>query len=193
MSGAGATDDAPSILRLRDFRQYLIGRGLGNLSYRMIMVAAGWQLYELTNSPLALGYLGLALFLPAAALLLPAGELADRYDRRTILRLSYGALALCTATLCVMTLADIREPFFYYAVLTVLGGAQAVTRPADTSFIPFLVPREQLPRGVAWTASCQQLVTVIGPLLGGKLLEYGVAEVYGVGVVFYLVTVALYA
>ena len=113
--------DAPAVTSAagsrRDFLFYLAGRGLANVAYRAMMVAVGWQIYDLTNDALALGYVGLALFLPVAACILPAGDVADRVDRRLVLTLGYGVAAIAAGLLLALTLADARNQILYYAVL----------------------------------------------------------------------------
>src|SRR6478736_4815931 len=93
----------PKALRLRDQGDYLrllAARVSGGGANQMLMVALGWQMYDLTSSAWHLGLVGLAQFLPALLLTLPAGHLADRHDRRLLLAASLslqGAVALCLA------------------------------------------------------------------------------------------------
>src|ERR671939_1578813 len=70
------------VLRIRDFALFLAGRFCNVLAAQMQWVANGWYLYELTRDPMTLGWAGLAAFVPIALLTLPAGDLADRMDRR---------------------------------------------------------------------------------------------------------------
>ncbi|MEQ9196459.1 MAG: MFS transporter, partial [Parvibaculum sp.] len=77
-------DTTLALFRLRDFRFYISGRFLGTLGMLIQSVAVGWQVYDITESPLALGYVGLAQFLPMVLMTLPAGDIADRIDRRYI-------------------------------------------------------------------------------------------------------------
>src|SRR5260370_9772804 len=81
-AGRGVSDD-------RDFRLYLSGLFLGTLAIQIQSVAVGWQVYNITSSPLALGYVGLAQFLPMAACTLPAGNIAGRFQLRLIMVLCY--------------------------------------------------------------------------------------------------------
>src|SRR5262252_5761645 len=87
------------VLAMRDFRLYMGGRFFAALSQQMLSVAIGWYLYDLTNDPLALGYAGLAVFVPIALLTLPGGDLADRLDRRHILCAAHLVLAACAGAL----------------------------------------------------------------------------------------------
>ena len=73
----------------RDFRRYQLARVAVILGAEAQSVAVAWQVYSMTHRPLDLGYTGLALFLPGLLFLLPAGHVADRFDRRQIILLCY--------------------------------------------------------------------------------------------------------
>src|SRR5580704_10223733 len=87
----------------RDFRFYLASWLLTNLGAQMLAVAVGWQVYATTHRPLDLGYVGLAQFVPAFALSLPAGHLADRWDRARIVAACNAVLAACAVALFVLS------------------------------------------------------------------------------------------
>ena len=185
-----AASPAPS---LRDFCFYVAARGLANFSFAMLQVAIGYQIYDMTSDALALGYIGLAIFLPGVALILVGGDTADRYDRRVVLGLGYGTICLASGGLWALTAAGVTHLAPYYAVLALIGAAQSFTRPTDTSFVPFLIARENLARGLAWTSSANQVTNSLGPFIAGLILLIGPAAVYQVNVVFYAVAVGLYA
>src|SRR6185437_16204828 len=90
---------AHAIFGQRDFRLFICGRFLSTASMQMQSVAVGWQVYDLTQDPIALGYVGLFMFLSVAAFTLPGGDVADRVDRRLVLSLAYIAQAACAALL----------------------------------------------------------------------------------------------
>lgn len=167
-----------NVLRLRDFRLYLGVRFMSSIAMQMQSVAVGWQIYEITGDPLSLGFVGLAQFLPMAGFILPAGDIADRFDRRVILAASYAVQAL--SALALLVLALMREPatWPFYAVLVAFGAARGFTAPAIQSFAPFLVPLPLLPRAVAWSSSANTTAVIIGPALGGLLYVLGAATVY---------------
>src|SRR4051812_43966468 len=143
--------DDTQVLRVRDFRLFLSGRFVSNVSIQMQSVAVGWQVYDLTNDPLALGYVGLAVFLPVAGLTLPAGDVADRFDRRAILIASHIVQALCAAAFLAMSLSGSTLVWPFYAVMALFGVGRAFAGPASQSFVPFLVGRAQVSRAVAWS------------------------------------------
>src|SRR5580704_5693438 len=99
MSEGGNGSGAASAFLSRDFRLYQTARLLVILGAEAQSVAVAWQVYQITHSPLDLGLTGLALFAPGIFFMLAAGHVADRYDRRTIIMVCYGAQAFCTLAL----------------------------------------------------------------------------------------------
>src|ERR1700710_734484 len=85
--------------RFRDFRLYQAARFLGILGAEAQSVGVAWQVYQITHSALALGYTGLSLFLPGLVFVLPAGHVADLYDRRAIILTCYAEQTLATIAL----------------------------------------------------------------------------------------------
>jgi MFS family permease len=168
-----------AVLRIRDFRFLLAGRFLSSLSIQMQSVAVGWQVYNLTNDPMALGYVGLSLFVPFALLTLPAGDLTDRVDRRVILAFSYLAQAGTSGLFLALTLSGSTEVWPYYAGMALFGAGRAFSGPAQQSFPPIVVPAAQLADAVAWNSSAYQTATIIGPAIGGVLFVFGPDIVYG--------------
>src|SRR6202522_2969316 len=89
----------------RDFRRYQLARVMVIMGAEAQAVAVAWQVYEITHRALDLGYTGLTLFLPGLLFLLPAGHVADRYDRRVVILVCYSLQVLSTATLLFLTRA----------------------------------------------------------------------------------------
>ncbi|HET9473630.1 MAG TPA: MFS transporter, partial [Steroidobacteraceae bacterium] len=92
-----------------DFARYAYGRFAATLAWQMIDVVLGYQVWELTHSKAYLGYIGLAQFLPFVVLLLPGGQIADRFDRRLIIALAYGLELIAAAALLIFTLTGQSE------------------------------------------------------------------------------------
>jgi MFS family permease len=166
------------ILGVPDFRRFLVARGLSNLSIQMQSVAVGWHVYDLTHDALALGYIGLSVFLPMVCLTLPAGDVADRFDRRFILAASYVLQLISAAAFLVLTLAGDTAVWPFYVVMALFGISRAFSSPASQSFVPFLVAREQVARAIAWSSSAYQTASILGPALGGLIYILGPAAVY---------------
>ena len=87
----------------RDFRRYQLARAAVILGAEAQSVAVAWQVYSITHRALDLGYTGLALFFPALLFMLPAGHVADRFDRRQVILVCYGLQVLCTTALVLLT------------------------------------------------------------------------------------------
>jgi MFS family permease len=167
-----------------DFRAFLIARLLATLAAQMQTVAVGWQIYAITRDPLDLGLIGLSQFLPFIVLILPAGQLADHYDRRRILMLCYVTEAFCALALLAFTIGELTVAWPVFAAMTLLGCARAFSMPSGQALLPNLVPAEDFTRAVALNSSVFQIATVVGPALGGVLYLAGPRVVYATVLAF---------
>jgi predicted MFS family arabinose efflux permease len=156
------------------------------------IVVVGWQVFEQTKDPLALGLIGLAEALPFIAVALYAGHIADRANRRVIalagtLGLLLSGIALLAFTLRPDVIAHGRV-WPIYLVIFLSGIARSFTRPALTALSADVIPRELYPSAVAWRTSTWQFAAVVGPALGGVLYGFsGPAAAYAVVSVLMLV------
>src|SRR5437016_9503830 len=123
------TVQLPPAMRHADFRRFLAARLLANLGAQMVTVTVGYQVYQLTRQPLDLGLIGLSQFLPFVILILPAGQAADRLDRRRIVAACYATLALCDVALTWFSVTGVSSPAPIFAVLAVFGTARAFNMP----------------------------------------------------------------
>lgn len=167
------------VLRIRDFGLFLAGRFVSVLAAQMQWVAIGWYLYDLTGNPLTLAFAGLASFVPIAILTLPAGDLADRIDRRYLLGAAHLIQALAAALLLALVAAKTSVTWPFYAALVLSGCTRAISGPASKSLVPLLVPREQFAQSVAWATSTQQTAIITGPALGGLIYLLGAPFTFG--------------
>jgi hypothetical protein len=179
-----------SPLRHRDFALYVVATVATAFAIEMSFVAIGWQVYAIHRDPLDLGLVGLAMFVPLPLLALPAGHLADRYPRRTVLSLSLGLDAAVAIGLLAVTRAGANEtwPFFVLAFAT--GVASALGAPAGRAMTPSLVPQELLVRAFAQRSAAFQASVICGPALGGVLFAVQPELVYAVATGFSLVALA---
>jgi MFS family permease len=182
-----------ALLGLHDFRLFLVSRFLSTFAIMVQSVAVGWHVYALTRDPLALGYVGLAQFLPMAALVLPAGNLADHMQRRLILIVSYVAQAASAAILVGLVVANVGAAWPYYIALVLFGIGRAYAFPAVQAFLPQVVPKEQLATAVALSASTFQTAVIAGPAFGGALYALGASATFAAGLVLFLGVAATYA
>jgi MFS family permease len=182
------------LLRQRNFCLFMLARMLWTLGGQMLSVAVGWQIYGLTHSPAALGYVGLVQFVPVILLALPAGDLADQVDRRFILIASYIVQAGCAILLMLLALEHSHALGLYYGVLALFGASRAFYGPASQSFLPLIVERDMLPKAIAWTSSAFQVAVIVGPAAGGLLYGLGAGISYAVcSVLFVAMTLAMIA
>jgi len=162
-------DHPYAIFRNRDFRLYLTGRLAAVLGLQMLNVAVGWELYERTHSPLALGIVGLVEMVAMVCCTFPAGHLADNANRQRIIltALLAGSCASLGLTLISWRHAPVA---WVYACLFTAATARTFLWPASAAFLTSLVPRGLFPRAVTWNSGMFQLSSVAGPALGGALI-----------------------
>ncbi len=175
-----------------DFARYAFSRLFATLSWQMIDVLLGWQMWQLTGNVLFLGYIGLSQFLPFVVLLLPGGQIADRFDRRLVITCAYtlelgGAVALLVFTFTGSTNVEVC-----FIVAALLGVARAFWAPAGQAMTPNLVPKNLLSGAISVNTVLFQVGTISGPLAAGFLVEhFGFKGSYGVAVILLITTVAL--
>ena len=164
--------------RSRDFRLYQGARMLVILGGEAQSVAVAWQVYQITHSALSLGYTGLALFLPGLFFTLPAGHVADRYDKRSVILACYGLQAIATCVLLWISLHAVHSIAPIYAVLFLIGTGRCFSGPAASALLPSLVPRQDFVNAVTWGATIYQVANATGPMVGGLLFT---ATLLGLG------------
>jgi MFS family permease len=178
-------------LRYRDYAIYAAARFCATLCWTMLDVAVGWQVYELTRNPLDLGFVGLAQFLPFVLLVLLAGHVADRADRRRVL---LGAYLVSTAAVVVLlwfTVSGARAVWPVFGAMALSGAGRAFWMPTSQAMTPNLVPPEAFQNAVAMNSMLLQVGVIAGPSLGGLLYLLGPAVVYGITLSLLLLILAL--
>ncbi|WP_437652763.1 MFS transporter [Sorangium sp. So ce1182] len=168
------------VLRHRSFTFYLAARLLSAIAVQMQSVAIGWQVYALTGDVFDLGLIGLAQFAPFFALILFAGQVADRFDRRHIIAVGLGAELLCAALLLAFTVSGLTVVWPVFAVLVLFGSARAFMMPAQQAILMNLVPSESFGKAVALSSSSFHVAVIVGPTLGGLLYLAGTKIVYSI-------------
>jgi MFS family permease len=151
------------------------------LATQMQATAIGWQVYDLTGDPIALGLVGLAQFAPIIPLMPLSGQVADRVDRRRIIQVCAVVYLLCMAGLAL--LPGLLGTWSIYAVLVVFGATRAFDHPASSALLPKLVRTEHIRAAVALSSSVGQAAAIAGPALGGVLYAFGPEAVYGTSMV----------
>lgn len=183
-----SVEDTPqfSVLRHRSFAFFWLSRMSGSLAMQMQTVAVGWQVYEMTNSPFDLGLVGLAQFLPLVSLMLVAGHVADRYDRKTIVRVSQAIDGLAMTVLAAGTAGGWLTRDLILAMVFAFGAARAFQQPTMQTLLPAIVPPALLSRAVAASSSSNQIATIAGPAIGGLLFALSPPLVYTLCALLYL-------
>jgi MFS family permease len=173
--------DPYAALRHPKFSRYIVCLFALTLGIQIQGTVVGWQMYDLTKDPLALGLIGLAEALPALSTALYAGHVADQRDRRTISLIALGVLVCCSVALWVLAgpaplgldALTIDRVTAIYGVIIVSGVARAFLQPARQALSAELVPRALFKNAITWRSGTWQLASVAGPALGGLLYAVG--------------------
>jgi MFS family permease len=180
-----------SLLQHRSFAFFWSARTSTTAAYQMQAVAVGWQIYDLTGNALDLGIVGLVQFFPVVVLSLVIGQIADRYDRRALVRTCQIIKALSAAALAVGTAAGWLNREAIFAILFVTGTARAFEAPTLHTLVPSIVPQVLLPRAIAASATAQQTAIICGPAIGGLLYAFGAVTVYAVCTAVFVIAAVL--
>jgi MFS family permease len=190
---SASDEDRTAVFRHPDLRRYIVARFVVATATQVQTVAVGWQVFSATGDPFDLGLVALSQFLPFILLILPAGHVADRYDRRRIQLITYALLAVCALALLALTLAGVTDLAPIFGVMAVFGIARAFSQPTGQALLPNLAPIELFPRAVAVNSSLWQIATIAGPAVGGVLVLFGVGVAYAVALVLLVLGVVLIA
>jgi MFS family permease len=187
-SSTSTVDDGPyASWRLPNFRRYAFSWFCMTIARQMESVALAVYVYAKTGNVLSLGIVALMNALPVMLFAIPAGQLADRIDRRLILGCTV-ALALLISTTMLVLCAMQVDPLWIYPCLALNGLGQALGGPARTSLLPWLVPNKMFRNAVSWNSTIFHLATMIGPAVGGAVIGLSATR----GVPFALLGVALW-
>ena len=169
MTTTPRSDDPYAVWRNRDYRLFSVSWMAMVMASQIEAVAVGIHIYARTSDPLALGWIGLVRALPVMLLAIAGGQLADRFNRRTILILTMTLGVLSTAGLAALAYFDAPVLWFYGCLLVGAIG-QALGSPARSAILPQLVPISIFSNAMVWNSSIFQVSTIVGPALGGFLL-----------------------
>jgi len=161
-----------SSLRHRDYRYLWSGVLLMGAGQRIQEVTLGWLIYDITSSSLLLGALNGLRTLPFLVVGPTAGIAADRMDRRKLMLITQAVLMLTALSMWpLVALGMVRAPHLFLFAL-VSGIAWSVNQPVRQTLIPSVVPREDLMSAVALNSMGFNIVTIVGPALGGLLIAW---------------------
>ncbi len=172
-------------LKIKDFRYFVLFRFFITIAVQMQSVIVGWQMYELTHDPLALGLIGLAEAIPFISIALYSGHVADLYNRKTIILIFLllfltGSCLLFLFTFQNLGILDTWGELPIYVVVIISGFSRAFIYPATVALMAQIVPRELYPNSSTWNSTTWQLAAITGPAIGGLVYGFfGIKAAYG--------------
>jgi MFS family permease len=175
----------------RDFRIYLIARFLATIAWQMMDVGVGWHVYQLSRNPLDLGLVGLAQFIPFVLLVLPAGHVADRFNRIQVLRTAYSVGAMSVGMLLWFAMSGSTNVRYILGAVVIFGAARAFFMPAIQAMVRNLVPLEIFPSAVALNSSVFQIAVICGPAIGGLLYLAGPRTLFAIVLTLLVIAILL--
>jgi MFS family permease len=177
--------------RSRDYTLLWIGNFASLTGTEMTRTAVAWQIYEITDDPLALGAIGLARLIPIVLLALGAGVLADALDRRKLMLGAQVAMLVCSLGLALSSNMELSALWLIYLLTGLASAASTLGLPARQALVPALVPSEHLASALSLNITAWQLATVIGPTIAGVLIaQVGVGTVYWIDVASFAVIIS---
>ena len=167
---ANLAGDSPfALFQNRDFRLFIMGRFIAVFGQFMLSAAVEWEIYKRTHSMLALSFISLAQMVAIVLWTLPAGYIADNFNRKRVVLMM--DLVIVVAALGLAFISAFNAPVAcIYVCLIVLGTAKTILWPANASFLPHLVSREQFPRAVGFNSGTFQLAWATGSAAGGGVI-----------------------
>ena len=199
MSESPAEDDLSlrALMGRPDYMRFWLSRVASTLGVQIQSVALGWQVYavaretmDVARSAFFVGMIGLAAFIPMLLLALPAGETADRHDRKTILQICYVGEILTALVLVAAASFGFATLPLLLGVAVAFGASRAYMGPAGTALGPMLVPRSLLPRAIALNSLAWQSASILGPAIGGILVAISPGLSYTAAASLYLFAMA---
>jgi MFS family permease len=169
--------DPYEAFRVSAFRRYTAGALLVHIGAAAQGLAIGWEVYVRTGKPAALGLVGLVQAVPMLLLTLPAGYLADVFDRRRVM--IAGMLGTSATSLALAAFSHWRGSIALMYVLLFFDAAfHRVASPAGQALLPTLVPRRAFENAIKWRTSLFQVSSMAGPALGGFIIGWSVPAAY---------------
>jgi MFS family permease len=154
-------------LRYRNYRLWFTGQLVSLFGTWMQTTAQGYLVFQLTHSPVYLGYVGFAAGVPAWLFTLYGGVIADRMPRRTLMLITQTAMMILAFVLAGLVFAGLVRPWQIVTLAFLLGVANAFDGPARLAFVVELVDREDLTNAIALNATMFNLATATGPAMAG--------------------------
>jgi MFS family permease len=163
--------DPYAALRFLDFRLLLTGRFITSFGNEMLSFAIAWELWLRTHSAISLGLVGLVQVVPVILLSLPAGHVADQYNRRRIVSIAQLSTGLCALGLAILSYTEGSLALIYLCLFGI-GVARAFNDPASSTLVPETVPPHLFSSAATWNSSTWQLASILGPAVAGLIIAF---------------------
>ncbi len=163
--------DPYAALRFLDFRLLLTGRFITSFGNEMLSFAIAWELWLRTHSAISLGLVGLVQVIPVILLSLPAGHVADQYNRRRIVSIAQLSTGLCALGLAFLSYTE-GSLVLIYLCLFGIGVARAFNDPASSTLVPETVPPHLFSSAATWNSSTWQFASILGPAVAGLIIAF---------------------
>ncbi len=179
-----------SVFAEKDFRFFISARLSFTIAILMQSVVIGWQMYELTKDPLALGFIGLSEAVPAIISAIVSGSIVDSNDRKNVLLFAYSLMFICSTMLFFVSsdlilLSNTTKVYTIYSVVFITGISRGFYMPAAQALLGQIVKRDLYAYAVSWNASVWQIGAITGPAIGGFIYGFfGVNITYAVIISF---------
>jgi MFS family permease len=183
--------EAFAVVRVKNFRFYLLYRIFMTMASLMQSVIVGWQIYDISHNVLWLGFIGLAEVIPQISISLFAGHYIDLWNRRRIVKYTTILLILGSIILLIYSSNAVYFtakfgilPIFFTIFLT--GLARGVLGPAQVALLGQLVPRNLYANAATWNSANWQVAAVMGPAIGGMIYGFwGIIQAYSLVLILY--------
>ena len=188
---------ALDVLRIPEYRNFIVARFFYVMALRMVTTIVGWRIYEITHNPLAIGLIGLSEFLPAFTLALYAGHIIDKSDKRALLLRTTACYLLCVGGLIALSFGPVMRSlqshwiqWLTYSIIFCTGVIRAFAGPALNAIIAQIVPRAQLSGAVTLNTSAFLFASVLGHATAGFLIAH-TTYLFAFGIVALYAVIAL--
>ncbi|MBS1665531.1 MAG: MFS transporter [Bacteroidetes bacterium] len=195
---------ALEVLRIPEYRNFIIARFFYIMALRMVTTIVGWRIYEITRDPFAIGLTGLSEFIPALLLALYAGHVIDKSDKRKMLLITTSCYLVCVGGLLTLSTGQVVHSigvhwlqWLIYTIIFITGVIRAFAGPTFSAIVAQIVPRAQLPNAVTVSSSAFLTASVLGHATAGFLIaktgylqSFSVVGIYVCIALYFISTIA---
>lgn len=178
-----------NLLKNRNFINYLQIRWFNSIAIQAITLTVGWQVYEMTRSPIDLGLVALAQVIPIFIFILPSGIVADKFDRKKVLTLSNIIHLIITLYLYYYALSDPNSIYPILIALMINGVARSMYQPSLQAILPNIVEKKLFSIATAYYSSVSKLGHLLGPLMAGIIISFYDTNVYLFAAICFVITI----